>query len=471
MLDIRIDGFSVDLLPDTALVLTKRNPMFVFNEIPGSYVLAFSLPITPRNRRILGFFEHLQTARVNRIFYCEKYVDSNLIERGYVKVQDADSTKYNLYFTQNLNEIFGDYQQQLLSQIPFGTVSMPTPAIGANQLTDAFCWPTIENAAFYGNTTVSGFAGLLNQYNTGSSSFTTPARVPQLFLRWVLSRYGTLTGWSFSGDFWDDPTLQRLILFNLFCIDGKSTLSYQNHLPDMTMPQLLVGLRNLFNLLIEFDVSQKKCSLNLVENLLKTPEILDWSTKVANDYTKRPDLNNRLELSFDIDSNDAFMKPVPADLDTYQTAETLSNAGGSVMPLRTSFSTLSTSSLSRGQISQPGTSTTNKEQTQTTTKPKLLFWNGAVAGEPRATNAHGSYKLAWHGSNNLVTKFWHEFEAFKGETFSMSRIVSLTPADVARFSFRNRVHIRGVDYLVSSIDMSLKGNSSVIPAKVELWKA
>jgi len=133
MLDIRIDGYSVDLSPSTAFVLTKRNPMFVFSEIPGSYVLAFSLPVTPRNRRILGYFEHPQTASNNRAFYCEKYVDSNLIERGYAKIQNADNLTYNLYFTQNLNEIFGDYQQTLLSQIPFGSnCKPPTPAIAAN---------------------------------------------------------------------------------------------------------------------------------------------------------------------------------------------------------------------------------------------------------------------------------------------------------------------------------------------------
>jgi len=55
----------------------------------------------------------------------------------------------------------------------------------------------------------------MNQYNSGTSSFNTVARVPQLFLRWVLQRYGTLTGWSFTGDFWSDTDLQRLILFNL----------------------------------------------------------------------------------------------------------------------------------------------------------------------------------------------------------------------------------------------------------------
>lgn len=470
MIELRIEGYAVDLAPDFSLVLERFSPLLDFNAFPGNRVYGFTLPITPRNRSIFGYFEQPQIGYSNRKYYCEKFVDGLLIERGYVRFQDAKTSEYNLYFTQNLSEAFGDRQQVPLSQIDFGSEVLPTFAAADNSLTDKYCLPIIENPGLYGNQAVSGFADRVNNYSVGSGTYHAVGRVPQFFLRWVLQRYGELTGWTFGGDFMNHADLQRLILYNLYTLDGATSITYQNHLPELTMPQLLVGLRQLFNLFVEFDGQRKRCELSFAENVLASGVVVDWTGKVASDFVKQPDLQSRLELSYDIDANDALMKPIPIEHDKYTTAETSGNEGGSLTPICSRLSTLRTNPVTgRAMTNQPGTSPNNKDNT-TPPSPKLLFWNGLVSSEPRATRAQGAYSLTWQGSNNLRDVSYQRFEQFKANTFLLKKNVFLSPADLARFSFKQRVHIQGVHYLVGALKVKLGTRGGVIPGEVDLWR-
>ncbi|MVM39491.1 hypothetical protein GO730_21005 [Spirosoma sp. HMF3257] len=470
MVDIRLDGQSVDLLSKTTLTLEAFNPMLDFNTVQGSRVYAFSLPDTPKNRRILGFFNESQVVFTNRKFYCEKYVNSQLIERGYVMIQDAPAGSYNLYFTQNLGEAFGDYQTKLLSDINFGSVAAPvSPVVNPDILTDSTFFPTIENAGFYGNQAVAGFSGFINNYS--GSAFDAVGRVPMLSLRWLFSQFGSLTGWNFSGNFLTDPDLKRLLLYNLTSLDGLANLTYQNHLPDMTFPDVLKEIRKLFNLYLDFDVRRKTLNIDFIDRILKAEVQLDWTAKVSANQTKVPDLQNRLELSYVIDGNDALLKPIPAAFDKHSTPEVGNAIGGSVTPIVSAFSTLQTNPGSGfAMTSQAGISPNNKDNANRPT-PKLLFWNGLVGGKPNATNSRSGKALAWSGSGNLVDTYWSQFERFKVNSFLIRKTIMFTPADLAQFSFKNKVHIRGVNYVVGSYKAVLGADEKVIPAELELWKA
>lgn len=467
MLDIRIDGEPADLTPATTLTLERFNPLFDFEALQGSRVYGFDLPNTPTNRRLLGYFYQDQVGYQSRKFRCEKYMNGQLIEQGFVMIHEAKAEGFSLFFTKNLGQIFGDYQNLMLSQLGLGTDAI-APVAAANHLTDRYCFPTIQNDSFYGNVAVSGFTGLMNEYS--GSAYLANARVPMPFLKWVFQQFGNLTGWSFSGQFWQDPDLARLILFNLFSLDGQTVINSNNHLPNMTLPQLVIDLRKLFNLYVEFDTQQKICTMDFCNDILASNVVVDWTDKARPNHTKNPETANRLELSYELDSNDGLLKPVPADLDIYTTAETLVNEGGTVVPIRARQSTLVTDpATGRAVTQQPGISSNNKDN-KNTASPKLLFWNGLVGGQPRATNAQGARRLAWHGANNLVDAEYRRFEAFKGDTFSVTKLVYLTASDLALFSFRKKVHIKGVNYLVGSMKAALSVNQKTIPTEVVLWR-
>jgi hypothetical protein len=469
MIDIRIEGESMDLFSGTRLTLEGFNPMLEFTKVPGTRVYGFTLPDTPKNRRVLGFFNQAQIAYSNRKFYCEKYVNSQLIERGFVMIQDAPAGSYNLYFTQNLGEVFGDLQTTLLPDINFGSMVLPVnlqpdPAWA----TASMLFPMVENPGFYGNQGVAGYNGIMNRYD--NNQYDTAGRVPMIPLHWLMAKFGELTGWQFGGTFMNDPDLSRLLLYNLTSLDGTNNVVYQNHLPDLTFSGMVMAFRQLFNLYLEFDVRRKVMTADFVEDILKQDVKLDWTGKVSPDHTKVPDLQNRLELSYLIDGNDALLKPIPTYFDKYTTAETQQTAGGSVTPVRSAFSTLLTNpETGLAMTSQPGISINNKDNTNRPT-PKVLFWNGLVDGKPVATNTRNGKALTWHGPGNLVDTYWREFERFKARTFLIRKNVVLTPADLAQFRFRNKVHIRGVNYLVGSYKAVLGLDANVIPTELELWK-
>lgn len=474
MTDIRIDGESVDLTPGTKLVLEGFNPLLDFNTVRGSRVYGFTIPDTPKNRRILGFVNQAQIPYKNRKFYCEKYVNSQLIERGFVVIQDAPAGSYNLYFTQNLGEIFGDLQTRPLPEINFGSLALP-PALVANPelATASVVFPSIENPAMYGNQGVGGFVGVINRFSAGA--YDPAGRVPMVLVKWLMEAFGELTGWGFTGSFLQDPDLSRLLLYNLYSLDGISgpaaSINYQNHLPDMTFGGMVLAFRQLFNLFLDFDVRRKVLTMDFGDDILGAEVTLDWSAKVAVGHTKVPDLQNRLELSYNIDNNDALFKPIPEAFDKYTTAETVNTAGGSVTPIRSAFSTLQTNpATGLAMTSQPGISVFNKDNTNRPL-PKVLFWNGLNPdGLPVASHTRNGKALAWHGAGNLVDTYWRGFERFKANTFLIRKDVALTPADLATFRFRNKVHIRGVNYIVGSYKALLGENKNVVPAELELWK-
>ncbi|GAB3803516.1 hypothetical protein GCM10028819_33550 [Spirosoma humi] len=467
MLDIRINGESADLVSATTLTLERYNPLFDFAELQGSRVYGFDLPITPTNRKLFGYFDQAPIGYTNRKYRCEKYLFSQLIEEGFVMIQEVKDDVFSLYYTQDLGEIFGDAQKLSLAQLNLATDAI-APVASANHLTDRYCFPTIENDQFYGNQAVDGFTGLVNQYVSGA--YLTNARVPMPFLKWVFSQFGQLTGWSFAGSFWQDPDLARLILYNLFSLDGLTAINSNNHLPNLSLPQLVMDLRRLFNLYIEFDVRRNICIMDFGDDILASNDVVDWTDKARPENPKVPELSNRLELGFELDNNDGLLKPVPADLDIYTTAETPLNEGGSVVPIKSRVSTLLTNPVTGlAMTQQPGISPNNKDNKNDST-PKLLFWNGVLNGVPTATNAQGARRLAWHGTNNLVDAEYRRFEAFKDDTFSLTKMVYLTPSDLALFSFRKKVHIKGVNYLVGSVKASLAVNRKIIPTEVVLWR-
>ncbi|NJO92112.1 MAG: hypothetical protein HC831_26425 [Chloroflexia bacterium] len=59
MYGLRINSAFLDLLPESSISLELNNPIFADDIIPGSFSLPFDLPLTDRNRQVLGYPELL----------------------------------------------------------------------------------------------------------------------------------------------------------------------------------------------------------------------------------------------------------------------------------------------------------------------------------------------------------------------------------------------------------------------------
>lgn len=463
MYQLRIDGYPVQTPPDIRVTLEKYNPAFDFGQIRGSKTTDFSLPVVPVNQKIFAWYENPQMGFNNQVLKAEKYADGQLIEQGFVALREATNSIYTIYFTQNLGEIFGPYQSVLLNLLPLGSEPVPTPSPEADHLVDQYAWPTVINPSFYGTNIQEGYSGAMNDYDPETGLFNPHARVPMLYLNFVLKKVADLCGFTFTGDFFTHPVLSRLIIYNTFSLDDAAQLTYANHLPELTIPDLLKELRNLFNLYLDFDVTRRILRIDFNEDLMALPTKINWTGK-ANPFHKRtPVLTTRLQLDWHLDAGDELMKIIPEDFLKYQ-----SPSSGDLYEIKSKFSSL---------VSDPETGLARAQQAGITPRfnqlnqkfgSRLLLWNGTEDGIPKATNAHGEYRLAWHGANNLKVKFWQRFEAWRANTFKLSKRILLNAGDLAAWNFKSKVHINGVDYYVDSLTPSLPIDEETT---VELWKA
>ena len=56
MIEIILEGKSLDLKPNTTIEFNLKNPLFSEDgTVPGSYTIPFTLPLSDKNKNILGF--------------------------------------------------------------------------------------------------------------------------------------------------------------------------------------------------------------------------------------------------------------------------------------------------------------------------------------------------------------------------------------------------------------------------------
>lgn len=448
---IKIDGKKADWQQNLSIRLNRKNPVFEFENITGNLVNDFTLPFSKVNDKLFGHFANPQTSYQDRDFVCEKYADGQLIEHGVIQLKETLEDGYSVIYVQNFGEFFGDFQAIPLNKINLGGEILPSVLVAnPNYLTDKYCLPVIENGGFYGSNSKDGYNNLVNEYAAGVYAPNAP-KTPMLFLRFVFERIASVCNCTFSGDFLYHPAVQRLIFYNTFALDGAGNILFQNHLPEITIPQLLKELGKLFNVAIFIDIQNRDICLRFRDVVLAKPTSIIWTNKIEPSVNRSPELMNRLELDWDLEGNDDMMKVVPADFVKYQTPQ-LGIRRGTLFPLRTKFSTLLKNPVSGLAMTNQAGITKDFNQGNNQFSSRLLFWNGMVASKPTATNEYLDYRIAWHGANNLVDKFWRGYEAFRVQTSSRKLMVTLNAKDLSQVDFHKTqgenivFHIRGRDY-------------------------
>jgi hypothetical protein len=450
---IKLDGELVDLPSEQSVTLERYNPIFDFDTIRGAQVMNYMLPFSTRNDRIFGWYGLHHTRYSAKKYYCEKYADGILIEKGWVELSGVTDAGYQVFFSQNLGEFFGDFHNTAMNLIDFGSANT-TPKLDYNYTTDAAAFPTVKNVAFYGDNQRAGYNGFVNEVVSGSYSSNCPI-VPMVGLAHVFRKITTLCDVRFYGEFFDSDWYKRGLLDNVFSLDGLTEIQYQNHLYSLTIPEFLKELAKLANCVIYMDSVNRTIRLRFREERMNQATAFNLTEKVLPSKAKAPDRSNRLELDWQLDGGDNLMKVVPSDFLKYQTPGVDEN----FFKIHTKFSTRQTDTTGLAMAEQIGiTSLFNQKGSAFT--PKLLFWNGVVNGIPTATNSHGNLRLAWHGPNSLATN-WQYFEAFRSKTAPRNLSVRLTSADLARLDYHvtggtdSVVHIYGRDFYIENIRINL----------------
>ncbi|GAB3990394.1 hypothetical protein GCM10028807_17460 [Spirosoma daeguense] len=458
-LQVRINGQVADMTPNTSINLELTNPYLVYGDILSDKATIPALPITPRNQQIMGFPDLLQSDAIGMRYQCEKYYNGQLLQAGVAILTEA-AQNFALTVVQPLGELFGDDQTITLPAQPLGAVALPgvlTPVVQqANRNVLAF--PMLVNPDFYGsNGATISYSGYVNEYGAGAYTTTGPL-VPMVFLKELFYRITEKTGVRFFGHFLEHDIFGQLLVYNTRALDrnagpGQTVVELQHHLPEMTIPVLLLELRKLFNLAMNINTVNKTVRLDFMDNYQKKAASKDWSAKAVKEYKKQPETARRLQLGSTPDGNDGLTKDKPELLNDYLTPALESDTG--ISPLVSQFSTLLIDPLTGlATAKQPGTTELFSQLTAKFT-PRLLFWNGLQNGKPTATAKWNGYSLFWNGADGLANVFWKQTEIARQRQFYVERLMNIKEVDLATLDFSEKVYINGVDYWLAKLIISL----------------
>ncbi|MPR36909.1 hypothetical protein [Salmonirosea aquatica] len=464
-IEFRLEGTPLFLAPGTGFTLERYNPLFDFGQVRGSKVYRFSVPFCPVNNRLFQYAADPQAVWEPRPYFTEQYADGDLIERGFTFLEGVKPAGYEISFGSNLGDFFGDLRDVPLNEIAFGSEVLPADhkdilpeKIVAGRT--VYTLPTILNGTFYGTMPPAGFSGQVNAYSAGTGYLAGSPKVPHFNLHWVLRRLGEVCGFTLRGEFLDDPDAQRLILYNTFALDGRTTLDYRLHMPaDLTPRTLLLALTlPPFGITPFFDVQRRIVTLRYSQTVMATPTRINITDRTLPSLWPGSLTDRRLELDWELDTDDGLMKTVPAALAKYTAPEL---AGSTLYGLKGKFSTLLMDGATGLPAAEQQGITPLTGQMDKKFKPRLLYWHGVVGDVPKAASSYGSSSLAFAGPDNLREKYWRRYEDFRLGTFPVEIQAALSAGDLARLDFHRRagedvaVHLRGLDYFVAGIKAGL----------------
>lgn len=456
-LQVRINGFQMDLAAKAKLSMELFNPHLMYDSIPQNVIKAPVFPDTPKNRQVFGWWDEPQSGGQTGYYTWQHIYNGELIREGFYYLKEAQEKKgYTGEFDDKLSRFFGDYQQKTLREIDFGTLPLVTTPTYSHLGMLAYCRPTIINSDFYGTNGASiGYTGRMNDYAAGVYVANSPA-VPSFFVNYIIQRIAQITGVTITGNFMTHNTWKYLVLINTQETPG-AVVNVNSHLPDMKITDFFLELRKIPNLKFEFSTTERAMKLDFWEDDLAQPAEIDWSDKAVNGVVKRPEIAPRLQIGYELDGGDGLMKDKPAIVQDYIGAST----GGvydNIAPLKSKFSTiLKDDATNLGIMKQVGVSDLFS-QSANKFSPRLAFWAG-VDTMPRALPALDGRELYWTGPNGLVAKSWSRTEALRREQFYLVKSFVLNETDLAKLNFAKKIHYRGMNYLIGSLAADLPFNA------------
>ncbi len=455
------------------VVLDRFNPLFDFATVQGSKVNDFIIPFSQASDQLFNWY-YLPQSKLNNIqYYCEKYANGILFERGTIYLVDVSDEGYVVAYTQNLSEFFGDYQNTFFDKLPLGSEAIPVNfESDVDYLTAKYALPTIINSGFYGNEPAAWYSGRVNDFQDGIY-VVDGTKVPMIFVRYLFDRMATLCGFSYGGEFFESDIFKRMLFYNTFSLDDRGTIEYANHLPaEQTIAKFLLDIKSLLNVTFFFDVKEKKLIGKFTKSLMNSSTVLNYTGKVAPSKRRTPEKNNRLELDWELESGDELMKVTPFQFLKYTTPAQSEGVVGQLFTIKTRISTLLKHSEGISITKQLGISS-RLNQGANSFKTRILFWNGMVNGVPTATNEMPGCTLAWHGNNNLKDNFWSEYESWRLKASMRTLSINMNALDLADIDFHQNAganiafHNRGRDYYIANIKAPLPLWDAVT---VEAWE-
>ena len=295
------------MLPGAAINVESASSIFENEILRGEYSYPFTIPLTNKNRLLLGFPEEISTmyetkmipvlyerlgALTNALLYIDEVDFDYNTNIGSLNCSLVGVEGYFYALIQNkklANLTFGG-KFEIPVYPPSSTIFHSNAAYFASDVTNGvitgkpFCFPMIK----WDNFGLENFdyhlcQGFINYYTkwpqqTGTSSpgyefayagptLTTDiglARIiPMFYLKWVIQQVFTEVGFTVTSDLFSDPAFNAIYMLNNFSIniwsitslvtfltattDICSEIDPSNHMPDMLVTEFLNAVCQIFN--------------------------------------------------------------------------------------------------------------------------------------------------------------------------------------------------------------------------------
>lgn len=326
MLGIQIDTEFLELAPDAALEMERSNPFLQFNEtITGEYSLPLSVTLSPNNLKLLKYAGLLQVRPDAKGVDAICWDDGLQHSSGKLKVEKIDHNlnrtaagTASLYYLTGISAFYQDAKNVKLRACNFGG-DRSFAWDGFNRNGNGF-WahihavldaaPTSFDYAFYpvinkawawekGRTEVMNwidYSGIVNFNIKSTDESETNVIVPFPYLKYVLDHMLAQIGWRAEGAIVSDPDFAKITMLNFKAIEwakpylvrkvversgadavpGTVTFNLRDHLPDVTVVDFLIALKNRFGWRYDFDARKKILHIDDLDSLVGT---------VQKDYT------------------------------------------------------------------------------------------------------------------------------------------------------------------------------------------
>jgi hypothetical protein len=305
MIELKIEGGTLDLLPDTVITIEEHSPAYLGENVQvleGEYSYPFTLPLTMHNRQLLGYPDRLDNGQViaSKI-PAQLYLGGNLHIDGLLYLEEPSRSRVKVYIaansllnikdtplpetTEKLYDLGADNAEILdhmltVSQDPLSYDYTFFPVYNKTITDDDTAGEEYDETRYH------------NCWLPNSTAFTADGPVaPFPRLEVVLDEVMANTGYAFQNNWQTDEQLRRLVLINNRDLRDEDTgdiapeILLASLLEDKKAGEFIRDISRLFCLAPFLDRRRRTIRLEPLIDLLNSDTRLDWTAYTSREYS------------------------------------------------------------------------------------------------------------------------------------------------------------------------------------------
>jgi len=373
---------------------------------------------------------------------------------------------------------FGFHQ---LSLINFTTINQSY--FDAKIDNTVYCLPEIINQKFY---TGGSFNGVINKKDGSHVMLNSDEYqsrycvVPHLKFLWVFQRLAEFLNLDFTGAFFTNSNIQKLIFHNLFATDKQAaettipfnvhsnTINYSNHLPEIKLGEFFQALVDQFGIGIEFNTLTQTADFFFFNEVLQSNDFIDLSGRLAVVYESEVQDIKKKQMIWEFDAADEIAKNTIDIFKSMPTDEIVeADSDFAYDDIKAKFPSLLVETELVGseplsfllrknpQIKQTGISVLYSQSKNKNTL-RFLFWENGKADSQTDTLA-----LSFYGEHNLYDELLSKKLAALNNNKPFKRKALLSLTELMSFRFKTKIFADGIWYLADNFSVKLRKEQAI----------